>query len=155
MSRDRVNCCHDSYFSREFTPQVSYVKAVDIWMLVCIIVVFITLFESAFLIWLRKIIEENTKRKDGNSVFDNAIVKLRPNWRDSLLINLECNRDGNQIRNQKSLIYKKVMKSAEKYGFLIVAGFFVGFNFSFWPWLLISSGYFNNELNLENNAPAA
>jgi len=145
------------FFSREYTPNVSYVKAIDIWVLTCTALVFLTLFEFAVLVWLRKTIEKNMERKDRKSMLNNVLIKWRPNLRSTLhskvsVEEVDVTQPPQVFQKSKWLVYKKITKAADRYGILIVAGTFVLFNIVFWSWLLVKSGHFKIEPNFDNNA---
>jgi hypothetical protein len=50
-------------FFRQQSPQVSYAKAIDIWMGACIFFTFLSLFEFTFMSWLEHVKEREEKRK--------------------------------------------------------------------------------------------
>jgi len=126
-------------------------------MMVCILVVFITLFEFTLLIWLRKTIEKNLKKNNVKSVLNRAILKMRPSLKESCLQDIETNEDKQRqqerVKREKSEVYNQVMRLAEKYGFVAVAGSFVMFNVIYWPWLLLASGHFKYLVNFDYNSP--
>jgi len=96
-----------------------------------------------------------TLKGDRDSLLNKVIIKIRPNWRHTVYGTIQDTEGNDQTgdnRKEKSLIYKEVMRAVEKYGFIFISGTFIGFNIIFWPWLLISSGYFEYHVNFEHNA---
>jgi len=136
-------------------------------MLVCIIVVFVALFEFAVLIYLRKVTQHNIPTIVSGAEINttgNGHGNL-PSFRDALGSTGKSGEAelqgfphvngvaGAKPEKRKLILYRKLMRTAENYGFLGLAGGFLVFNLLFWPWLLIRSNYYSYDVNFLNNEP--
>jgi len=168
---------------REYTPQVSYVKAIDTWMLACMAFVFLTLFEFTLLMYLRYVNDRFQKKAieatlDGVSVLGNLTIHL-------LIEKCESRFDGNlhlfskvddgrsddygsktsllrehhqkpfETHGKVATLYQFGTRLVEAYGFLTVSiGFFL-FNSLYWPWLIGYSNYGSFNVSFVHNEPIA
>ncbi|ODM88034.1 Glycine receptor subunit alphaZ1 [Orchesella cincta] len=131
---------------RESTPIVSYVKAIDTWMVFCIFFVFLTLLEFSIFVWLRARREDaeeqkldhqrklQEKREPGHKDPDSSFVRSP---------SLES------IRLRK---FERFAEFTEKFAFIIFSVVFTSFNVIYWTWLLVASDYFNWSVNETLNA---
>ncbi|XP_021951306.1 glycine receptor subunit alphaZ1 [Folsomia candida] len=134
---------------RESTPIVSYVKAVDIWMVFCIFFVFLTLLEFSLLVWIRSFREDAEEKRLEH---ERLMQKRRGSGGGKK--NGNHDRDpspSRSVRSEDLKYYESFAEFTEKWAFLIFSVVFILFNIWYWSWLLTASDYFNWNVNATHN----
>jgi len=136
---------------RESSPIVSYVKAVDYWMIACIFFVFAVLFEFALLVWFG-LTKEPEADEAHEETGDEGDFELREKLRNG-----GFDEPGVKIANGKrrgsKLEGAEMAKKIERMVVPVYLITFIIFNLIYWPWLLGSSGFFDWEVDPTYNAP--
>jgi len=112
---------------RESTPIVSYVKAIDVWMVACIFFIFLTLLEFAVLVWFQADPGGTESEEDPEAKPRKPRGKPKP------------------------ATSEVVGRFIEKYAFIIYSIVFIIFAVLYWTWLLRSAEYFTWTVNGTHN----
>ncbi|XP_077984240.1 glycine receptor subunit alpha-2-like isoform X2 [Glandiceps talaboti] len=131
--------------ARAHMAKVSYTKAIDIWMLVCLIFVFAALLEFALASYLAK----KTETLHCSDYFSESSIPLRhlelkdytavrtPELiRTDLRINLEEGRSPESARDARRRGYRRLSRTIDKYSRACFPLAFVFFNAIYWPFYL-------------------
>jgi len=135
------------YFNfRENTPIVSYVKAIDIWMVYCIFIVFATLLEFTFFVWLRNYKVSRREKKLQRLICD------EPRSNDKVNSGMAGNvgnprKSIDEISARAAATFERTAKILNSFAFGFFVLNFLIFNLVYWPWLFVSSGHNRWEVN--------
>lgn len=128
-----------SYYSRENTPIVSYVKAIDIWMVYCIFIVFTTLLEFSIFVWLRNYKTSKREKKL------QAILSIK-NLKDESDIEKKP-PSLEEISSRAALAFERTAILFNRSAFAFFVLHFLIFNLVYWPWLFVYSEHHSWEVN--------
>ncbi|OXA64552.1 Glycine receptor subunit alphaZ1 [Folsomia candida] len=120
---------------RDETPKVSYVKAIDIWMVSSIIFIFTALGGFTITAWIKRGLERMQAPKDDDK------LSLE-------ILDYKKRRPLTDMQTKKILRkYRRVAIVIEQYGLYILSLAYVIFNIIYWTWLMKESNYLQWSVN--------
>jgi len=119
---------------KEDAPKVSYLKALDIWMVVNVTFIFLALAAFACTAWLRKSLKRLHSTKETNQCSDFELENLlRP----------KTVKQDPMALTETYLRWATLMENG---GFYLLAVSYCGFFLGYWVWLLWTSEYLSANL---------
>jgi len=124
------------------TPAVSYTKAIDIYMMFCVFLVFITLLEFTLLYWIR---QGRREYNESRALLHKKLYNFKEGKED------DDEEKDPKIKGEEDPFYAKIRNYIEVYGFLLTIIGFLVFNLIYWFWLLVASDYLYSYVDLDYN----